>query len=378
MSAEAVSVRLVGEAPTLIWGLAGSERLRRAFRQAGPTDVALWPAEVKDTAIVLLARADYAMDATLIAGLLAMGLGVLIDPVTDEAVAACVPGPQAVAVAIWLSGGSTPEAINTLRRFNPAALSVTHSKSLRRKGAGLLRRITPETRKEVEGALFGASYKGITDFVTKFVWPWPALHVTRLCTRLGLSANAVTALSAILVVAATLLFMRGAYGWGLAAAWVMTFLDTVDGKLARVTVTSTKLGNVFDHGIDLIHPPIWYWAWFAGLGADGLAVPYPALVLTTIIGGYVLQRAQEGLFLALFRMEIHVWRPFDSRFRLITARRNPNLILLTLGALLGRPDLGLLGVAVWTALSLAVHAVRLIQAAVARSRHGALQSWLAA
>ena len=32
----------------------------------------------------------------------------------------------------------------------------------------------------------------------------------------------------------------------------MTFLDTVDGKLARCTIASSKLGNIFDHGIDLV------------------------------------------------------------------------------------------------------------------------------
>ena len=52
----------------------------------------------------------------------------------------------------------------------------------------------------------------------------------------------------------------------------MTFLDTVDGKLARVTVTSTKLGNVFDHGIDLVHPPLWYLAWGIGLALEPPAI----------------------------------------------------------------------------------------------------------
>ena len=58
---------------------------------------------------------------------------------------------------------------------------------------------------------------------------------------------------------------------------------------------------------------------------------------------------------------IHVWRPFDSFFRLITARRNPNLVILTPAALLGRPDVGILLVALWTALSLVVHAVQIVQ-----------------
>lgn len=76
-------------------------------------------------------------------------------------------------------------------------------------------------------------------------------------------------------------------------------------------------------------------------------------------------------------MDMHVWTRFDSKFRLITARRNPNLLLLTAAVLAGRPDLGILAVAVWTVLSLVIHAVRLVQAALAR-RRGPLRSWLSA
>jgi phosphatidylglycerophosphate synthase len=47
----------------------------------------------------------------------------------------------------------------------------------------------------------------------------------------------------------------------------MTLLDTVDGKLARVTVASSKFGHVLDHGVDIVHPPFWYLAWGLGLGA---------------------------------------------------------------------------------------------------------------
>ena len=64
----------------------------------------------------------------------------------------------------------------------------------------------------------------------------------------------------------------GVFALGLLAAWLMTFLDTVDGKLARVSLQSSKLGHWMDHGLDIIHPPIWYWCWAQGLGQDELNV----------------------------------------------------------------------------------------------------------
>ena len=234
--------------------------------------------------------------------------------------------------------------------------------------------MTQDDVRAVEKRLFQGSYKGVTDLVTKYVWPAPARVVTRWCAVAGITPNQVTFASFLLVLAAFWLFWIGQFGWGLAAAWAMTFLDTVDGKLARVTLTSSKLGNVFDHGIDLIHPPFWWWAWLVGVQAGPYPPPNSALILGVIVGGYVLQRMLEGVFLARFKVEMHAWRPFDSFFRLITARRNPNLLLLTPAALVGRPDIGLALVAAWTGLSLLVHLIQVLQALAAP--RGQVTSWL--
>ena len=74
------------------------------------------------------------------------------------------------------------------------------------------------------------------------------------------------------------------------------------------------------------------------------------------------------------------WAFWDNRhgaaqLAQITARRNPNLILLTLGALALRPDVGLMAVAVWTGVSLIVHLVQILQALAAP--RGQVTSWLA-
>ncbi len=78
-----------------------------------------------------------------------------------------------------------------------------------------------------------------------------------------------------------------------------------------------------------------------------------------------------------YGMHIHVWRPVDSKFRLITARRNPNMIILLASLLFRRPDMGLELVALWTMISLIFHAVRLAQANARFERGRKLTSWLA-
>ena len=93
------------------------------------------------------------------------------------------------------------------------------------------------------------------------------------------------------------------------------------------------------------------------------------MVLWAIIGGYVLQRLIEGVFMRRFGgMHIHVWERIDSQFRLITARRNPNMVILVAALLVARPDWGLMLVAFWTVISLIFHAVRLAQASERAAR----------
>jgi hypothetical protein len=103
------------------------------------------------------------------------------------------------------------------------------------------------------------------------------------------------------------------------------------------------------------------------------------MILLAIVIGYVAQRAIEGIFIKRFNgIHIHVWRPIDSQFRLITARRNPNMVILFGALLFARPDLGLQLVAWWTIISLIFHAVRLAQASEQAGRGLPIKSWLEA
>ena len=253
------------------------------------------------------------------------------------------------------------------------------NEELRKKERPFMERLAPDSVRALERASYFGAYKGVTDLLTKYLWPEWALVLTRWAARIGMSPNQVSLIGALLCVLATWLFYEGRYWPGLAAGLAFMVLDTVDGKLARCTVTSSKIGEAIDHGIDLVHPPFWWWAWGAGLHSYGRPLDENAFwwTLAIIVGGYVVQRLVEGAFIVRFKMHIHVWRPFDSRFRLITARRNPNMVILLAALIVGRPDWGLIAVAAWTVISLAVHLVQLAQALAARAAGRPVVSWLA-
>lgn len=371
---------IVGAEDPQVWCASASDRFRRQLARSGGIEVVEETALADHRGPVLLLRGDAVIDGPLLQALLRAPGAVLLSNGTPQGVPLAAHAPEGLAMA----------AVEALRRDTaedlPAGLRAVSSKDLGASYWQALRKredpyaliLRSGSLRPIEWRMFMGTYKGATDFVTKWLWPRPAFHVTKLCARLGITPNQVTALSALLVVAAFYWFWEGNWLPGLLAAWGMTFLDTVDGKLARITLQSSKWGNVFDHGIDLVHPPFWYWAWGVGLQAGPWAVSDDRLwlMLAVIIAGYVLQRVIEGLAIWRLGLEIHVWRKVDTWFRLFTARRNPNLVLLTVFALFGRPDLGLAAVAVWTALCLVLHGLQILQALVA-ARHGKLRSWMA-
>ena len=360
---------IVGHSPLRVWALPSEVRLQRQLTRVGAVD------DSSATQRLVLLRADWIYDDALVRGLARSedDVALVADDGAVVAIGMAAPAARATNAAALLANGQAPDGA---RRVTAAQLADGYNDALRKREPPYLMPLNEADLPDIERRIFAGSYKGVTDLVTLYVWPAPARWVTRVCANNGITPNQVTSASLVLVFAAMWLFWTGHFGWGMLAAWVMTFLDTVDGKLARVTQQSSPWGNVFDHSIDLIHPPFWWWAWIVGLPAAGFAYEHASVALTVIVAGYVLQRIEEGIFMACFKMDMHVWQRFDSRLRLITARRNPNLLILSASLLVGRPDVGISVVAIWTAVCLVLHALRIVQAAFAR-RHGPLRSWLA-
>jgi len=370
-----------------VWALSTSERHHRLLMRAGCEPIRSLDADEEpgdpQTPSVMIVRSDAILDERLIESLFKEQNTILV---VDRAKNAGWGG----AVAAHVDSAHAAEVLRGLRRAaendpplsaeadapaagirlaTPGELAPAYSARLRKFDPPYVYPARAESIREIEDRIFQSSYKGVTDLVTKWLWPRPAAAVVRVLARAGIRPNTVTALSWLLAVAAGVLFWKGWFALGLACGWLMTFLDTVDGKLARVTLTSSRFGHVFDHALDLIHPPLWYLAW--GLGAVG-AIDTATIV---VIAGYLLGRGLEGIFILAFKIETHCWRPIDSLFRTITARRNPNLLLLSVGTLGGRPDLGLVMVAIWTVVSLGFHVERILQALFERSRGMRIVCW---
>jgi phosphatidylglycerophosphate synthase len=211
---------------------------------------------------------------------------------------------------------------------------------------------TEEDRKRIERFLFWASYKGSTDFLTKWVFPPLVWLAVPPLARRRVHPHWVTLVSVIATIAAIPFFWIGAWVPGLVLAYLMAVLDSVDGKLARLTYTSSEIGRRLDHGLDSIHPPFWYLAWAHGLSIPLYGTPAALVVL------YILDRVAQNLYKRRFQRALHSHSPLDAALRTVISRRNPNLFIFTVGLLLGYGVLAFQIVVAWQAVTFLYHAWR--------------------
>jgi phosphatidylglycerophosphate synthase len=367
MSAPPTGIEAVGHNPARLWGLTSEERLRRIGAALG--------LEAGEELPRLLANVDFAFDPSWLKWV-AERPGHVVTREGVPVLAHCIDQASANEIRQAMIE-RRPPAGSGMALVDQETFAAQHDRQLRKRERPFIERLTAANAAAIERRTYYAAYKGVTDLLTKYLWPEWGLHLTRAAARLGVSPNAVTLIGACFCIGAGLAFYRGDYWPGMAAALVFMVLDTVDGKLARCTITSSRIGDVLDHGIDLVHPLIWWWAWGVGLAAYGLPLTqdlFP-ISMAALVGGYVVQRVIEGAFILWFGIHIHVWERLDTRFRLVTARRNPNMVLLFLSLLAARPDIGLVAVAAWTILSCLFHLVRIVQAWLHR-RRGPILSWL--
>ncbi|MGH6782611.1 MAG: CDP-alcohol phosphatidyltransferase family protein, partial [Sphingomonadaceae bacterium] len=249
------TILLVGENATRIWGMSIDERTRRM------ADKAKLPfGEGSADAPALLVNRGFVFDPPWLKHHAAHP-GVVLTIGGVPVIAHVRNAPEREAVTAAMAAGKALGHAGDLAvvAYEDGASIV--NEELRKRETPFAMPLTPATVKAAERASYFGAYKGVTDVLTKYLWPEWALVLTRIAARIGMTPNMVTAIGAALCVAATFAFWHGHYWLGMAMGLAFMVLDTVDGKLARCTITSSWWGNVFDHGIDLVHPPFWWWAW---------------------------------------------------------------------------------------------------------------------
>ena len=360
-----MNIHIVGTPRLMLFGMRSDEHLSRQLKAA-------LAVRAEDDGRVLVARADVTATVITLGWLLDRRDVTLVDDAGNALLG--VVGRSLVEPASGAVARQADPSGQTIRSGAPVAFA----RKLRRQEIVEALDLRRQPRVEVERRLFDLVYKGVTDIVTAHVWPTPAFHAVRALAAHGIKPNAVTLLGIALVLAAAACFSQGSWPLGLAAAWLMTFLDTVDGKLARVTGASSRLGDILDHGTDLIHPPLWWtcvaFGIAAGQGAE--SAREVGIACSVILATYALGRLCEVGFKRRFGFNAYLWKPFDSVLRSVIARRNVNLLFLSAGALAGQMLAAFTALAVWSVMSVGLQSVRFAQAVVAGRKGETVGNWL--
>ena len=145
-----------------------------------------------------------------------------------------VPGP-----ALW-------KAVSEQTRVTGAARLDSYVPELRLTMAPVMVRLErPAQLREVERLMYRRTFKGVIDIVASRGYYHPVRWITRRLAPTEVSPNSVTALSIAAIWLAVPCFPLGMPGAGIALGWAGVIADSVDGKLARLTLNlSDRMGAV--------------------------------------------------------------------------------------------------------------------------------------
>jgi phosphatidylglycerophosphate synthase len=216
-----------------------------------------------------------------------------------------------------------------------------------------------ERAARIERFLFWSNYKGSTDIFTRYVYPPAVWLLVRPLARARIHPNWVTLVSIILALGAVPLWTTGHFITAFVMAYAMSVLDSVDGKLARLTFTDSEIGNLMDHGLDMVHPPLWYLSWAYGLGiaAEGWSSTLGQAAIA-VVCLYAIDRVVLKIYPKVFGRAFHTHSRMDGIVRSFIARRNISLPIFTLGWLVGLGREAFYLIVAWQAATTLYHAAR--------------------
>jgi phosphatidylglycerophosphate synthase len=203
--------------------------------------------------------------------------------------------------------------------------------------------------------ILDAAQKGTLDFPAYVHAPIETAIVALLC-KTRITPNDVTIAGFFIGCGATAAFVFGHVGLGLLAALVFGIVDGVDGKLSRVKVETTERGK-WEHHLDYLIENSW-WTGIAFYLWQSAQLRTAFYFLALLIASHLLDEVvKRRAKIATGRLLDDV-APFDRAFRLIAARRNVYVWVLTGGFLLGAFPQSYATVCGWAAFTAAVHVLR--------------------
>lgn len=297
---------------------------------------------------VLALAADHLVDLRVLRALL----------VSEETTVASADGDRAEPIAWVRSKDLRPDGAEIATRAARLPLATLDPYSPELRGTATpyaFAVVTESDRERAWTVLFDHVQKRALDLPGQyFDTPFENFLVRRFAPT-DVTPNQITLATLVLAAFVAMLFAHGWLRVGVLLALVVGVLDGVDGKLARMKLATSKIGEL-EHVGDFLYENAWYLslaAWFAATA--GAAYWYAGLVLAACDLAdsllYLVAQKRTGKMLDELTA-------FDRRFRAIAGRRNVYVMIFVAGFFLGDAATAFLVAVGWAVTTVAVHAAR--------------------
>jgi phosphatidylglycerophosphate synthase len=197
----------------------------------------------------------------------------------------------------------------------------------------------------------------VMDFIATYGYRIPVRELVRLLAPTRITPNHITAISVICSFAAIPFFAMGWMWTGLVIAFTFIIADSLDGKLARLTIRLSHVAGHVDHITSPLFEACYYlaWGWHFSAG-DFTALPGRASLL--LFACFGLDRITTSIFGLKFRHSLLDYKVWDARFHLIAGRRTINLFIMAVGCALQQPVAALYVITIWMLITMLWHMFR--------------------
>lgn len=267
--------------------------------------------------------------------------------------------PQSVDSALAKSIRITPSSLNQIPRYVRF----------------LRKNITPQMQAVSEGTdlralerrLFRDTFKGGLELVAIYGYQPLVRELTRWVSRSFITPNLITSIAVVMRFGAMPLMAAGWLGTGLAFAAVFIILDSLDGKLARMTYRFSDTFDKIDHWGSLPARMGWYvclaWGLSGGQWHGRFIVVAAILVLLTLLDDVNWLWAKRRFDKTLYDLSV-----LDERVHLFNIRRN-DIFFLFAGWSIGRLEAFYFFLPLWMTLIFFWHIGRLTWMTFKRRQH---------
>src|SRR5208282_968338 len=190
------------------------------------------------------------------------------------------------------------------------------------------------------------------------------LMVRRLAPT-AITANQVTLATTVLGFAVAALYLTGWLRAGVLLAILVEVLDGVDGKLARITRTTSKAGE-YEHILDFFYENSWWLALGRFLSTNG--APSAWIAAWVMVAFDLTDNIVYSIADVRWGRSVDNATPLLTQFRLIAGRRNIYTWIFLPGFFLGAPAFTFYLAVAWAGVTAAIHAAWCVAEALRPTR----------